>query len=227
MTISLRATPSWLSLIFVGLLLAGCGGADNEPAGSQSQAEPSQSSPETESGSAATQEPEASEMTQAEPAATEEAAEDAAGAESTADTDATDEAVTVDEEGVAQVTIGATDQMQYTVTEFAVEAGQEVELTLVHEGQLPVEQMGHNVAILQMGEDYMAFGNQVTDGEGSLDNDYLPEGVRDGLIAYTSLIGGGETDTIRFTAPDTPGDYPFLCTFPGHYPIMNGVMTVR
>jgi azurin len=134
--------------------------------------------------------------------------------------------VTVGDDGVARLTIGSTDTMQYTVRAFTVEAGQQVELTLVHEGSLPVDVMGHNVAILPTDGDYVAFAREVMSGGGSVDNDYLPEGMRDGLVAYTQLIGGGESDTITFTAPDTPGEYPFLCTFPGHFGVMNGIMTV-
>ena len=36
-----------------------------------------------------------------------------------------------------------------------------------------------------------------------------------------------ETDDILFIAPDRPGRYPYVCTFPGHWPMMNGVMTVK
>jgi azurin len=33
--------------------------------------------------------------------------------------------------------------------------------------------------------------------------------------------------SIFFRAPDKPGRYPFLCTFPGHWMVMNGVMIVE
>jgi azurin len=155
----------------------------------------------------------------------EEASDAIAGAAATGSE--TENPVTVGDDGVARLTIGSTDQMRYTINAFAVEAGQEVELTLVHEGSLPINVMGHNLVILQAGENTTAFSGQVMGSGGSLENDYLPESLRDGLVAYTQLIGGGESDTIRFTAPDAPGDYPFLCTFPGHSVLMNGVMTVR
>jgi azurin len=137
------------------------------------------------------------------------------------------EAVVVAPDGSTQVRIGSTDQMQYTVREFRVPAGQEVELTLVHEGRLAAQVMGHNVVILQPGEDYMAFGGEVMMQGGSMDNDYLPEGMRDRVIAYTSMIGGGESTSVTFTAPTERGEYPFLCTFPGHFGAMNGVMIVQ
>ncbi len=207
MTISLRALPTWLALVIAGLWLAGCSPPADEPPAPPPAAE----------------EPPALPAPAPEPAPAEEPPADEAATE----TVPPDEAVSVDDAGVAQVTIGSTDQMQYTVREFTVEAGQAVELTLVHEGRLAAQVMGHNVVILQPGEDYMAFGGQVMIEGGSMDNDYLPESMREQVIAYTRMIGGGETDTISFTAPETPGEYPFLCTFPGHFGAMNGIMIVR
>ena len=56
------------------------------------------------------------------------------------------------------------------------------------------------------------------------ENEYIPEG--DDTIAYTSMIGGGESDQISFTVNE-PGAYVFLCTFPGHYQIMRGEFIVE
>jgi hypothetical protein len=36
----------------------------------------------------------------------------------------------------------------------------------------------------------------------------------------------GESDTLKFTAPAKPGEYNFVCTFPGHWVRMYGVMLV-
>ena len=55
------------------------------------------------------------------------------------------------------------------------------------------------------------------------ENEYIPVG--DETIAYTKMIGGGESDTITFTAPKT-GSYTYICTFPGHYGLMKGVLIV-
>ncbi|MDE0837988.1 MAG: plastocyanin/azurin family copper-binding protein [Kiritimatiellae bacterium] len=40
------------------------------------------------------------------------------------------------------------------------------------------------------------------------------------------MLGPGEEDVVTFTAP-AAGTYNYLCTFPGHYAVMNGVMTVK
>jgi len=49
---------------------------------------------------------------------------------------------------------------------------------------------------------------------------YLPQD-QSAIIVHTAMLGGGESDTIEFTAPPA-GTYPFICTFPGHYAIMRG-----
>ena len=46
------------------------------------------------------------------------------------------------------------------------------------------------------------------------------------VVAATPLVNPDQTYRLRFTAPATPGSYPFLCTFPGHWRIMNGTMNV-
>ena len=58
----------------------------------------------------------------------------------------------------------------------------------------------------------------------SKENDYIPFGGE--TIAYTKLLGGGESDTITFTIQD-PGRYLFLCSFPNHFPMMKGELIVR
>ena len=57
----------------------------------------------------------------------------------------------------------------------------------------------------------------------------IPADLSDQVIAHTGIVGGGEGDTkeltIEFAAPE-PGDYPFLCSFPGHFAMMNGTFRV-
>jgi azurin len=45
------------------------------------------------------------------------------------------------------------------------------------------------------------------------------------VLAYTPMTKPGETVETTFTAP-APGTYPYICTFPGHYILMKGVLTV-
>lgn len=54
---------------------------------------------------------------------------------------------------------------------------------------------------------------------------YVPPS--DDVLVYTDVVDGGQEFTIFFQAPQQPGKYPFLCTFPGHWMVMNGMLTVR
>ena len=128
---------------------------------------------------------------------------------------------------VVELTIEGNDTMKYDKTEFSVEPGQMVRLTLEHVGNLPAAAMGHNVVIIQRGEDYMEFTADANEQGANQSNHYLPEAVRDRVIAFTEMVGGGESTTVEFKAPDEPGEYPYLCTFPGHAIQMNGTMQVE
>lgn len=47
------------------------------------------------------------------------------------------------------------------------------------------------------------------------------------VLFNTLLLQPGKSDTIYFTAPTKRGEYPYLCTYPGHYMIMRGILKVE
>lgn len=113
-------------------------------------------------------------------------------------------------------------EMRYQQTSITVQAGQEVTLTLENTATSPA--MVHNIVVLNSNDD--AVVNRV--GQASLEageaNGYIPDDPA--IIAYTPLAQPGETVTVTFTAPSQPGDYRYICTFPGHYVMMQGTLTV-
>lgn len=120
------------------------------------------------------------------------------------------------------------DTMQYTVKQLTVKAGQQVKIVFKNIGSLPKAAMGHNLVVLKPGVTAAGFGMQVTtSGKGNVENGYLPEEFMKDVIAHTKLLGPGEHDTIEFMAPATPGTLEYVCTFPGHFGVMNGKITVQ
>lgn len=115
------------------------------------------------------------------------------------------------------------DQMQFNKTELHAVAGKPITLTLKHVGKIPKEAMGHNLVILQEGTDEAAFAAKAITAK---DSDYIPASEKASIIAHTKLIGGGEEDKIEFTI-DKKGTYNFLCSFPGHFAMMKGVLIVE
>lgn len=124
---------------------------------------------------------------------------------------------------VVELTISGTDQMQFDKKELRVKAGQKVRLTLTHTGTMAKNAMGHNWVLLKEGVDLAAFGQKSAT---AMDNDYIPASEEGSIIAHTKMLGGGESDTIEFTAP-AKGSYEYLCSFPGHYALMRGVLIVE
>lgn len=123
------------------------------------------------------------------------------------------------------VTIEGKDSMQYSVESITVQPGEEVTIKLVNKSEMPPQAMSHNWVLLAAGADARAVNSAAL---GAKDNDYIPSGKTDRILAHTAMIGGGETDTVTFTAPEEPGDYPYLCTFPGHFDAgMKGTLTVE
>lgn len=137
-------------------------------------------------------------------------------------TSTTDTATGMSEDGVVEVSITGNDQMQFNKNELRVKAGQTVRLTLNHSGQLAENVMGHNVVILKQGTDVTDFATRAASAR---DNDYIPADS-DAVIAHTEMIGGGESTTIEFEAPEA-GTYTFICSFPGHYVQMQGKFIVE
>jgi len=53
---------------------------------------------------------------------------------------------------------------------------------------------------------------------------YVPNNVK--VLYHTALLQPGSAESIYFTAPDKPGDYMFVCTYPGHASVMRGIIRV-
>jgi azurin len=124
---------------------------------------------------------------------------------------------------VAEIVIEGNDQMKYNLDRIDVKEGQTVRLTLKHVGELPKSAMGHNWVLVKPGTDKQAFADAALNAK---DNDYIPSGFEENIIAHTAMVGGGEETTIEFAAP-AKGFYSFFCSFPGHYAMMKGTFYVN
>jgi azurin len=111
-------------------------------------------------------------------------------------------------------------QMRYDTTEFEVKVGQKVKLIFENDDEMP-----HNLCLFTPGTDVIAAANKQMDKpEEALKRNWIPEDPR--LWIHSKLVNPHEHDELNFTAPDKPGVYPYVCTFPGHAAIMQGKMTV-
>jgi azurin len=112
--------------------------------------------------------------------------------------------------------------LQFTQKQLSVKAGERITLVFKNPDVVP-----HNWLLAKPGS-LQKIGEQcnlmITDPQG-LARHYVPES--DDVIIYTDMVNPNSQFTIHFTAPAIAGDYPYLCTFPGHWMVMNGVMKVE
>ncbi|MEO7166902.1 MAG: plastocyanin/azurin family copper-binding protein [Chthoniobacterales bacterium] len=126
-----------------------------------------------------------------------------------------------------EVVIHADDHMKFDVTAFEVTRGQKVSVTLKNVGTTPKFSMGHNFLLLDRNVNEQNVTKFLDAASTEASNDYVPPGSKD-VLAHTKLLGPGESDTVTFDAPQVPGVYLYLCSFPGHYSQgTKGFMTVK
>ncbi len=113
--------------------------------------------------------------------------------------------------------------MQFDKKELTAKAGAKVTLNFSNKGCV----LQHNFLLLKPGtkDAVGALADKMLSDPQALAKQYVPESP-DVLVKGNKLIAIGQTDTIEFTAPAEPGDYPYICTFPGHWRLMNGVLKV-
>lgn len=128
----------------------------------------------------------------------------------------------VEDDGITEIVLESSDEMKFNKKKLVTKEGNQVKLTLKHVGKMGKEVMGHNFVLLAKGTDIMVFGEKAVD---TADNNYIPEGS-DEVIVHTEMIGGGESTTITFDAPEK-GEYDFICSFPGHVALMKGKFIVE
>ena len=125
-----------------------------------------------------------------------------------------------------KITISGNDTMQFDVKNFEVKAGKSVIITFKNAGKLPKIAMGHNLVLLKKGITAISFGQKAL-GAGANAVNPLPDALKGDVIASTKLLGPGEEEVLSFTAPKESGAYEYVCTFPGHFAMMRGTMTVK
>ncbi|GDX44092.1 hypothetical protein LBMAG23_10690 [Bacteroidota bacterium] len=112
--------------------------------------------------------------------------------------------------------------MKYDLKEFTVSPGQTVQIVLEN-----TDAMQHNLVVTRPGmrEKVGKAGDAMMKDDKGAEKNYVPS-LPEVLFA-TPLVNPGQSYTLTFKAPAKAGDYPYVCTFPGHWTLMNGVMHVK
>lgn len=113
------------------------------------------------------------------------------------------------------------EEMRYDIPWFAVQAGRDIQVVLKNE-----DLMAHNLVITKPEALQEVANLAAADGPkiGPSGKQYVPDS--DKVLFATEMIQAEKKGKITFTAPTIPGEYPYVCTFPGHWMRMYGVMVV-
>lgn len=121
---------------------------------------------------------------------------------------------------------GAINPMSYDVTTINAKVGQKVKITF--QNQSATAPLQHNLILCKPGskDRIIAAANlMMTDMPKWLAKGFIPESPD--VLHHIKLLNPGETGVLEFVAGPEKGDYPYICTFPGHSIIMQGTLKVE
>lgn len=113
------------------------------------------------------------------------------------------------------------EEMRYDLPYFAVQAGKAVQIVLVNEDMMP-----HNLVITTPGSLKEVAQLGLEAGPRGVDGGFPYVPKSDKVLYATNMVPAHRQQRLTFTAPDEPGEYPYVCTFPQHWYRMYGVMVV-
>ncbi|MDZ7719197.1 MAG: plastocyanin/azurin family copper-binding protein [Balneolaceae bacterium] len=118
-----------------------------------------------------------------------------------------------DGDTVVVKSIGA--DLSYDVTEIRAQAGSTLTIRYENWGEMP-----HNIVLVNERADINPVGVAALQAN---DTDYIPQGesVQERILANTVLAKPGDTVFLTITVPP-PGTYPYICSYPGHFTMMQG-----
>ena len=115
--------------------------------------------------------------------------------------------------------LGVAPGLKYDPVALHVRPGEEVELLFDN-----VDEMMHNLVLVAPGSRLEIVEAAIALGAEGPARHYVPDSPK--VLASTQVVLPGKKTTLTFTAPEKPGEYPYVCTFPGHGFLMKGVLFV-
>ena len=117
-------------------------------------------------------------------------------------------------------------QMKYDVQSFSVKPNSKIKVLFKNPDSLP-----HNLIFCTPSKKKSGDkGQEVIDavlklGDKGVEMDWEPKG-HPRILASSGMVQPGKETIFYFKVPNEEGDYPYICTFPGHHQLMNGTMGV-
>ena len=115
--------------------------------------------------------------------------------------------------------MGVKTGLKFDLPGFHVKPSETVKLTFTNN-----DEMMHNIVFTQPETRLQVVEAAIALGAVGLEKHFVPDIPE--VLAFTPIVQPGQDFTLEFTAPNEPGEYPYVCTFPGHGFVMHGMMFV-
>jgi azurin len=112
-------------------------------------------------------------------------------------------------------------QLKFDTSELTVAAGQLVEIVFTNPDIMQHNfVLGTSGSLTQIGQ----AADRLATSPAGLAQQYVPDIPQ--VVFSTKLLEPGQTVSFQFRAPVVQGQYPYVCTFPSHWQVMNGILNV-
>ena len=120
-----------------------------------------------------------------------------------------------------KITIDTAKGLKFAQELITAKPGEGLELSFDNKDAIP-----HNLVLIKPGsfEKVGAASDALISDPNAAERHYVPDVPE--IIDFTPVINGGKAFIIHRRAPNEPGDYPYICTFPGHWRVMKGILRV-
>jgi azurin len=117
------------------------------------------------------------------------------------------------------VTIGTVPGLKFDISEIQVKAGSKIKVVFNNN-----DDMLHNLVITKPGAANAVGEAGLNLGLKGTELNYVPK--TNDVLFHTNIVEPEKTEAIYFVAPKQAGTYQYVCTFPGHYSLMQGKLKV-
>jgi len=117
------------------------------------------------------------------------------------------------------IIIGTVPGLKFDISEIEVKAGSKIKLVFNNN-----DDMLHNLVITKPGTVNAVGEAGLNLGLKGSDMNYVPK--TNDVLFHSNIVEPEKSESIYFIAPKQAGTYSYVCTFPGHYTLMQGKLKV-
>jgi len=120
-----------------------------------------------------------------------------------------------------KIMVGTRVGMKFNVESLTAKAGEKVAIVLVNDDPTGIM---HNLAVCTPGSREKVVEAALKIGPKAIEQNFVPDIPE--VLASTPQVAPNRKFTLYMTIPSEPGDYPYVCTYPGHGLLMHGILKV-